>query len=169
MDLFTQIVPQFLKTLRNLDGWLDAATEFAAHKKFEPDVLLQQRLAPDQYALVRQIQSACDSAKFAAARLSGKEAPSHPDTETTVAELRRRIVDVAGWLEGLRPADFAGAEERRVSLPWMQGKWIHGSDYAVQFAIPNFYFHVVTAYSILRNSGVELGKRAFIGGMPMND
>jgi hypothetical protein len=169
MDLFTQTVAQFLKTLRNLDGWLAAATEFAEAKKFEPDVLLQLRLAPDQYALVRQVQSACDSAKLAAARLSGKEAPTHPDTETTMAELRRRIVDVAGWLEGLRAADFVGAEERRLSLPWMQGKWTTGADYAVQFAIPNFYFHVVTAYSILRHNGVELGKRAYIGSLPMND
>ena len=169
MDMFTQSVPQFLKTLRNLDGWLDAATTHATQKKFEPDVLLQQRLAPDQYALVRQVQSACDSAKFAAARLTGKEAPSHPDTETTMVELRKRIVDVAGWLEGFRPADFEGADERRVSLPWMQGKWTAGADYLVQFAIPNFYFHVITAYAILRHNGVDLGKRAFIGGLPMND
>ena len=169
MDLFTQTVPQFLKTLRNLDRWLEAGTVLATQKKFEPDVLLQQRLAPDQYALVRQVQSACDAAKFAAARVTGKEPPAHPDTETTMVELRKRIVDVAGWLEGLRPADFVGAEERRVSLPFMQGKWAHGSDYLVQFAIPNFYFHVVTAYSILRHNGVELGKITFIGGLTLND
>jgi uncharacterized protein len=169
MDLFTLTVPQFLKTLRNLDRWLEAANELAAQKKFEPDVLLQQRLAPDQFALVRQVQSACDSAKLAAARLTGKDAPVHPDTETTMVELRKRIADVAGWLEGLRPADFVGADERRVSLGFMQGKWAFGSDYLVQFAIPNFYFHIVTAYSILRHNGVALGKLAYIGGLTLND
>jgi hypothetical protein len=169
MDPFTQTVPQFLKMLRNLDAWLEAANAHAAQKKFDPDVLLQSRLAPDQFALARQIQSACDTAKFAAARLTGKDAPAHPDTETTIPELRKRIVDVAGWLEGLRPADFDGAEDRRVSMQWMQGKWCPATDYLVQFALPNFYFHVVTAYSILRHNGVDLGKRAYIGGLPLND
>lgn len=167
MDLYTQSVPQFAKTLRNLDAWLDAATANAAQRKFEPDVLAGQRLAPDQYALARQIQSACDTAKLTAARLTGKEAPSHPDTETTMAELRKRIADVVAWLETVRPDDFKGVEDRRVSLPFMQGKSSSAEDYLVQFGIPNFYFHVVTAYAILRHNGVALGKIPFIGSLPM--
>jgi uncharacterized protein len=169
MDLYTQTVPQFMKTLRNLDAWLEAATAYAGQRKFEPDVLVSQRLAPDQFALARQVQSACDAAKLTTVRMTGKEAPSHPDTETTVAELRARIAAVVGWLETVRPDDFAGVAERRVSLPFMQGKWCSAPDYLVQFGLPNFYFHVVTAYSILRHNGVPLGKIPYIGSLPLKD
>jgi len=169
MDLYTPSVPQLAKMLRNLDTWLDSAVQYAEAKSFDPEVLLGLRLAPDQYPLSRQIQSACDAAKLGAARVAGKDAPVHPDTETTLAQLKARIHDVLGYLEGFGPADFVDAHMRRISLPWMQGKWVAAPDYLFQFAIPNFYFHLVTAYSILRHSGVELGKRPYIGHMPMQD
>jgi hypothetical protein len=161
-------VTQFTKMLRNLDKWLDAGAAYAKKKNFEPDVLVHARLAPDQYSLVRQVQSACDSAKFTAAFLSGKQAPPHADTEKTIEELHARIRTCTSHLETLKAADFAGADERHVSPKWMEGKWVRGDEYLAQVGIPNFYFHVATAYAILRHNGVELGKRDYIGSLPMN-
>lgn len=171
MDAFahqaTTTVAQMLRMLRTLDRWLDRAGEHATARKFDVDVLAGARLAPDQYALARQVQSACDAAKFTAARLSGKEAPTHPDTETTVAQLRERATAVAGWLEGFAEADFAGSGERKLTLGWMRGKSMLGSDYLAQFAVPNFYFHLNMAYAILRHNGVDLGKLDYLGGVSM--
>ncbi len=156
-------ISQFSRMLKNLDQWLQTATAYAQKKGFEPDVLAQARLAPDQYALAQQIQSACDSAKFAAAYLSGQKAPSHPDTEKTIAELQARAQTVVKYLDGFKESDFAGAEERSVSPAWMQGHSVRGDVYINRIAVPNFYFHVTTAYAILRHNGVEVGKRDFIG------
>jgi hypothetical protein len=164
-----QTIAQFAKMLNNLDRWLQSGSDFAQKKKFEPDVLAHSRLAPDQYELVRQVQSACDAAKYAAAYLSGQKAPSHPDTEKTIADLRARIRTCVAYLGGLKPSEYAGAEDRRVAPPWLQGKWMRGADYLAQVAIPNFYFHVTTAYAILRHNGVDLGKMDFIGSMPVHD
>jgi hypothetical protein len=163
------VIQEFGKMLRNLDGWLDKAVAHAKAKSFDPDVLVHARLAPDMYSLDRQVQSACDSAKFSAAYLTGKEAPKHPDTEKTVDELRKRIATCLGYLETVREADFAGAEERRVAPAWLQGKWLTGEDYLLHAAIPNFMFHVTTAYDILRHNGVPVGKMDFIGSMPLRD
>jgi hypothetical protein len=162
-------IAQMVKNLRNLDRWLERATQHAAARKFDVDVLLASRLAPDQFPLVRQIQSACDTAKLTAARLAGIDAPSHPDTETTLVQLRERIANVASWLEGLGAAAFDGASERKISTGWMRGKAMSASDYLFQFAQPNFFFHLVTAYSILRHNGVELGKMDYIGGATLVD
>lgn len=159
-------VTQFAKMLDNLAQWLDKGVAFAGEKQFEPDVLARGRLAPDQYELARQVQSACDQAKYAAAYLSGQKPPSHPDTETTVAELRARIATCLAWVRGVGAPAFAGAVERRVAPPWLGGKSMRAADYLEQIAIPNFYFHVTTAYAILRHNGVPLGKMDFIGGLP---
>jgi hypothetical protein len=164
-----ETITQFAKMLRNVDAWLEKATGFAAQKKFEPDVLAHARLAPDQYDLVRQVQAACDAAKFAAAYLSGQTAPSHPDTEQTIAQLRARIATCVQYLESVKAAAYAGATDRRVSPPWLEGRWFRGADYLAQLAIPNFYFHVTTTYAILRHNGVELGKMDYIGTMPIHD
>ena len=169
MSFIQQSVSQFLLVLRNMDGWLEKATAYATQKSFEPDNFVNLRLAPDQFTLTRQIQSACDTAKFTAARLAGKEAPSHPDTEKTLAELRERVNKCTSYLESLGAADFAGAEERRISAQWMQGKWLSGADYLVRFGIPNFYFHVTTTYAILRHNGVDVGKRDFLGPVDLKD
>jgi hypothetical protein len=167
MNIYDLTVPQLQKTLHNLDSWIGTAIKHAEAKKFPIENLIHARLAPDQFTLVRQIQTACDNAKFVAGRLSGKEWPSHPDTETTLPELRVRIAAVQSYLEGFKAEDFAGAEDRKISLPWMEGKWMPGHEYVTQFALPNFYFHVVTAYAILRHNGVSLGKQDYIGGVPM--
>jgi hypothetical protein len=166
MDAFGTI-GQFGKMLKNLDRWLEAGVGFAQKKGFDADVLAGSRLAPDQYELVRQVQSACDAAKYAAAYLSGQKAPSHPDTERTMAELRARIQTCVKYLESVKAAEYAGAAERRVAPPWLEGKWFRADDYLAQVAVPNFYFHVTTAYEILRHNGVELGKRDFIGELPI--
>jgi hypothetical protein len=149
--------------LKNLDQWLEKGTEYAKAKSFDPDVLAAARLAPDQYALVQQVQSACDAAKYAAAYLSGQKAPSHPDTEKTVGELRARIEKCVAYLATFKSADFTGAEDRRVAPPWMEGNSVRGDQYLTRLSIPNFYFHVTSAYAILRHNGVSLGKADFIG------
>jgi hypothetical protein len=162
-------IAQFAKMLENLDRWLEAAIAFAEKKKFEPDVLVHARLAPDQYALDRQVQSACDAAKYAAAYLAGHKAPSHPDTEKTIAELRARIRTCVAYVRSVKPSEYAEAADRKVSPAWLQGKWFRGADYMTEIAVPNFHFHVVTAYAILRHNGVELGKMDYIGSMPVRD
>jgi uncharacterized protein len=167
MQLYDLTVPQTIKMLKNVDHWLGAAIAFADKKKFDVGNLFKARLAPDQFALDRQVQTICDNAKFIAGRLTGKEWPAHPDTETTFDQLRARIAAVISYLETFKAEDFAGAEDRKISLPWMEGKWMRGDEYVAQFALANFYFHVTTAYAILRHNGVELGKREFIGGVPM--
>ena len=159
----------FAKTLRNLEQWMEKASAYAKAKAFEVDVLAQARLAPDQFSFVRQVQSACDQAKYAAAYLSGKPAPSHPDTEQTFAELRQRIEKCVGFLESVRAKDLAGADERKVAPPWLGGKWLRGDDYLVQVALPNFFFHATMAYAILRHNGVDLGKMDYIGSMPVRE
>ena len=162
-------VPQYTKMLNHLDHWLQKATDHAKTKKFEVDTLVLARLAPDQYSLDRQIQSACDTAKFCAAYLGGKTAPVHPDTEKTVAELRARIRSCMSFLETVSPAELSGAEDRKVAPKWLEGKWMKGDQYLLQVSMPNFYFHVTTAYAILRHNGVDLGKADFIGAMPTRD
>jgi hypothetical protein len=167
MNAYDLTVSQLIKMLKNVDNWLEAAIKHAETKKFDVNSLMKARLAPDQFSFDRQLQTACDSAKFVAGRLTGKEWPAHPDTETTFDQLRSRIAAVVTYLETFKPEDFAGAEDRKIALPWMEGKWMRGDEYVVQFALPNFYFHTVTAYAILRHNGVELGKRDFLGGVPM--
>src|SRR5215831_1532010 len=120
MDAYTSIT-QFAKMLENLDRWLAAGVSFAESKKFDPDVLAQSRLAPDQYELVRQVQSGCDQAKYAAAYLSGQKAPSHPDTEKTIGDLRSRIRTCVTYLRSIESSAYAGAADRRVAPPWLNG------------------------------------------------
>lgn len=169
MPLYDATVPQTLKMLQNLSQWLDKAAAHAEAKGFDVSVLLGSRLAPDQYPLLKQIQGACDAAKFAAARVAGKEPPKHPDTEQTWDEIRARIDSVVDYLQGFKPEDFAGADDRIVPLPFLPGKGAKAGSYLNEMALPNFYFHVVTAYAILRHNGVEVGKRDFIGSIELVD
>ena len=159
----------FAKMLRNLDRWLDKATAHAEAKKFEVDVLAPARLAPDQYSFVRQVQAACDQAKFAAGYLANRKPPAHPDTEQTIAEIRQRIQACLGFLDAVPEKEFSGSEDRQVAPQWLGGKWLRGDDYVANVAVPNFLFHVTTAYAILRHNGVELGKMDFIGDLPIRE
>jgi hypothetical protein len=156
-----------IQMLGNIGKWLDKAEAYATEKKFKVDDLLVARLAPDQHSLTRQIQSACDSAKSNAGRLSGTEIPSHADTEKTVPELRERLAKTIAYLESIKESAWQGADDRQISQVWMGGKHALGRDYARQFATPNFHFHVVTTYAILRHNGVPLGKMAYIGGLEL--
>jgi len=160
---------QFTKMLQNLSSCLDKAAAFADAKKFDVGVLLQARLAPDQFALMRQVQIACDTAKNGVARLTGKDAPSYDDTETTIAEAKARIEKTIAFLQTVSAKDFEGAAERRVAQPRWKGKSLSGHEFAVQHMIPNFFFHATTAYAILRHNGVELGKADYLGPMPFKD
>lgn len=162
------VVTQFSKMLGNLQAILEKAAAHAQHKKFDMDVLLHARLSPDQFNLIRQVQVACDTAKLAAARLAGKEqdVPAHADNETTLAELAARLRSVVAYLEGFTAQDFADAAQRRITQPRWEGKSLSGEEFLIQHAIPNLYFHVTTAYAILRHNGVEIGKRDFLGALP---
>lgn len=166
MNLYDATIPIFTKMLSNVEGWLDKACACAAQKKFEPEVFLTIRLAPDMYSFVKQIQAACDTAKFAAAKMTGKEPPSHPDTEKTVEDLRARLATVKKYLETFTPKDFEGCEDRPCSHQWMGGKAMRAGDYLDHFVLPNFYFHLTAAYSILRGNGVDVGKMSFLGSLP---
>jgi len=118
---------------------------------------------------MKQIQAACDSAKFCAARTANKEAPKHPDDEKTLEEIRARLRSVREYLSGFRESDFEGADSRIVPLGFMPGKGLSAADYVTEMAAPNFYFHLGMAYAILRNAGVNLGKRHFIGNLSLRD
>jgi hypothetical protein len=158
-----EIFGQMKKTLGQLDKWLESARAFATKKSFDPQVLLGLRLAPDQFPLARQVQITCDTAKVAAARLTGKDAPAQPDTEQSLEELQARVRSVIAYLETLSAADFADAGSRSITQPRWEGKVMTGADYFLEHALPNFFFHASHTYAILRHNGVELGKRDFLG------
>lgn len=164
--IYELTVTQFIKTLKQLDTFLDKAAGFADSKKFDVEVLLQSRLAPDQFNFIRQVQIACDTAKLGASRLTGKAAPSHDDSEKTLAEVRARIQSTVTYLESFSEADYKNAAETTVTQPRWEGKTLTGNQYVVHHMIPNLYFHVTTAYSILRHNGVDVGKKDFLGAMP---
>jgi hypothetical protein len=161
--MYIQTFAQMKKQLGQLDKWLGVAAEYAGSKSFDPNVLTGMRLAPDMFPLARQVQICCDSAKLAASYLSGKAAESQPDTETTLDDLRARVQSVVRYLDGFTADDFNGAAARVVSQPRWKGEWMTGQDYLLQHGLPNFFFHLTTAYAILRHAGVGIGKRDFLG------
>jgi hypothetical protein len=158
---------QFKKQLGQMEKWLDAATAFAQAKSFEPSVFLGLRLAPDQFPFSRQVQATCDVAKLAASRLTGKDAPPHPDTEQTIDELRARVRSVIAYLDGFSEKDFEGAADRSVTQSRWEGKTMSGADYFLEHGLPNFYFHLTHTYAILRHNGVNLGKRDYLGALSL--
>lgn len=164
---YLNTIEQFSKTLGNLENILDKVSGYADAKKFDPAVVLNARLAPDQFHFIRQVQIACDTAKLCAARLAGKDAPVHEDKEATLAELKSRIASVRAYLATFTEKDFAGAGERRISQPRWEGKSLSGIEYLTQHATPNLYFHVTTAYAILRHNGLDVGKKDYLGPLPL--
>lgn len=164
--LYEITVPQFTKMLHNLSHIIDKAVQNSTERKFDIDVLLNSRLAPDQFNFIRQVQIACDTAKLYASRMTGKEAPVNEDNEKTLPEVKARIEQTIGYLNTFKAEDFKGAEERKISQPRWEGKYLTGFEFATQHAIPNMYFHVTTAYAILRHSGVAVGKKDYLGEMP---
>lgn len=164
--LYELTVPQFIKGLTQLNNFFDKASLYAETKKFDVEVLLSSRLAPDQFNFVRQIQIACDTAKLGVSRLTTKDAPAHDDSEKTLADLRTRIQSTIAYLEKFSEADFAEAESRHISQPRWEGQYLTGKEYVLHHMLPNFYFHITTAYAILRANGVDVGKKDYLGKMP---
>jgi hypothetical protein len=167
MSIYNATVPQYAKILRQLDTWLVKATEHAATLDFDPNPFVACRLAPNQFHLARQIQAACDTAKFAVSRLTAGTPPSHEDTETTIDELRARVAATVEYIESVDEAAFEGAGDRDIALPFAKGMATKGGEYLNAFALPNFYFHVSHTFAILRHNGVAVGKRDFLGGLNM--
>jgi hypothetical protein len=161
-------IRQFARTLKNLDAVLSKAEVYATQRGFDVNNLLSARLAPDMLPFVAQIRIACDNAKMAAANLSGKPAPKHEDTEKTFEELHGRIGKALAFVDSLSESDFAAiAPDKPIKLAYPPNKGLRAQDYVLARQIPNFYFHVVTAYDILRQSGVELGKSDYLGELPL--
>jgi uncharacterized protein len=161
--MYFQVIGQFKKQLGQLDKWLETATKYAEQKKFDPQVWLTTRLAPDQFAFARQVQVVCDTAKLGASRVGGKEAPKHDDSEKTIEELRVRIKSTIDFLNAFTAADFEQAAKREITQPRWEGKKMTGANYFVEHVVPNFYFHLTTVYALLRSNGVDIGKRDYLG------
>jgi uncharacterized protein len=156
--------PRFANTLRNLSAILDKAQAHCEARKIDPAALTQARLFPDMFPLTRQVQIACDTAKGAVARLAGVEVPKHEDTEQTFADLKARIAKTLDFIQSVGAAKIDGSENREIVLKMRAGEVKFGGlQYLLGHAWPNFYFHVTTAYNILRHNGVELGKKDYIG------
>jgi uncharacterized protein len=165
--MYHAIFGEMKKLLGQLDKCLEAAGTHAQSKSFDPNLFLGFRLAPDQFALARQVQTACDTAKLASSRLAGKEAPKHEDNEKTLDDLRARIKWTVTYLDGFSAKDFEGAAARVVTQPRWEGKVMSGGDYFLEHALPNFFFHLTTAYAILRHNGVPVGKRDYLGALSL--
>jgi uncharacterized protein len=164
--LYDQTVPPFTKTLGSLLSILDKAAAHADAKKFDVGVLLTSRLAPDQFHLIKQVQIVCDTAKLCTSRLTGKDAPVHEDKEQTLSDVKKRIQDVMTYLRSFSAKDFNEAASRTITQPRWEGKTLTATDYVLHHAVPNFYFHVTTAYAILRHNGVDIGKKDYLGELP---
>lgn len=162
-----QLVLQMKKTLGQLDTWLEKAATHAKEKSFDSSVYLVSRLAPDQRPLSFQVQTTCDTLKLGAARLAGKDAPSHADTETKLEELQARVRSVIGYIDGYKEQDFAASATRLITQPRWEGKVMTGSDYLLEHVVPNFFFHASHTYAILRHNGVNVGKKDYLGALTM--
>ncbi len=164
ISMYQASVPVYIRMLTNLAAVLEKGAAHAEAKKIDPSVLIGSRLYPDMFPLSRQVQIATDNAKGPAARLAGVDVPKYEDNEKTFPELRGRIEKTIEFLRTLKPEQIDGSEERTITLQ-LRGntQTFNGLPYLLNFAMPNFYFHVTTAYDILRHNGVELGKSDYLG------
>jgi len=164
LSMYEASVPRFVNILGNLSNILDKALVHTDAKKLDPVALSAFRLFPDMLPMTKQVQIACDTAKGAAARLAGIEIPSFEDNETTLADLKARIAKTLAFLQSLTPAQIDGSEDKVIVIKRGDKETRYsGMQYLLGHALPNFYFHVTTAYNILRHNGVELGKRDYLG------
>ncbi|MCB9736459.1 MAG: DUF1993 domain-containing protein [Deltaproteobacteria bacterium] len=168
-SMYDLTVPLFRHMLGNLQGWLDKAKAEAERKGYPVDNLVTARLAPDQYDLRKQVQAACDTAKFTVARVTGTPPPVHADTEQTFPELAARVASALAFVESVPESAFEGAEERVVPLPFRPGKGAVGRSYVRDLQLPNFFFHLNHVYAILRHNGVPLGKSDVITRVDLVD
>jgi len=164
LSMYQASVPLFTRMLTNLAAILTKAETHAAAREIDPAVFLGSRLFPDMLPLTRQVQLAADFAKNTTARLAGVEIVKFADEETSLPELQQRIAKTLDHVKGFKPAQIDGSEDREITLPIGGDSWtFKGQDFLLHFGLPNFYFHVTTAYDILRHLGVEVGKRDFLG------
>lgn len=165
ISVYETTIPPMIRFFENLSKILDKAVQQAKERDIPLSELLESRIAPDMFPFPRQIQIASDVAKLAAARLTGGEAPSFPDTETTFPELQARIKKTIDYIKSVPAEKFEGAEDRTVTLKFPDGTEMSfpGRVFLNNFVLPNFYFHVTTAYDLLRHKGIEIGKRDFLG------
>ncbi len=166
LSVYEISVQQFILTLSNLKNILQKSQTLALARRFDFEVLLNTRLFPDMFPLGKQIQTACDAAKFCAHRLSQIDAPTFSDSEGNLDDYFKRIDGTIAYLKSLGPEDFEEFEKKKIRFSWNPQQELQGKDYLIQFAVPNFYFHITTAYNILRHCGVELGKADYLG--PIN-
>jgi hypothetical protein len=165
ISMYTASIPVFKQILNALSDILDKAEAHAAEKKIEPNALLQARLFPDMFPFTRQVQIAADFAKSVSARLASVDVPAYEDNEQSFADLRARIAKTVAFVDGLKPAQIEGSEEREIVLRpgTPKEQKFTGEAYLLNYGLPQFFFHVTAAYSILRHNGVEIGKRDYMG------
>ena len=164
LSMYQASAPVFVRMLENLSAILAKGAAHAEAKKIDPAVFINARIAPDMFPLSRQVQIASDAAKGCVARLAGAEVPSWPDTESTFSELQERVAKTIAFVKGFSAAQVDGSEDRTVTLKMRnQDATFRGQDYLLKLALPNFFFHVTTAYDILRHNGVEVGKPDYLG------
>ena len=168
-DLYTVTVPVCTKMLGGLKGVLTKAEAYAKEHDISEETFLNDALAPDMFPLKKQVQVACDNAKGAIVRLAGKENVVMEDTEATFADLKKRIDATLAFIGGVTKKDFEGAEDKQVTLPYFPGKYMTGAEYALEYVVPNFLFHVTVAYAIVRKNGVSVGKADYINTLPLKD
>lgn len=164
---YDMTVPIFTKSLASLTHLLTKGQEYAVEKGINEETMLNNRIAPDMLPLVRQVQIATDNAKSCVARLCGVEAPVMEDTETTVAELQSRIANTITFIESLTPTQFEGAHDRKVFVKYFPDTHFLGYNYLTEYALPNYFFHLVTAYDLLRAMGAPIGKADYIGSLKL--
>ena len=165
LSMYQASIPQLEKMLTNLSNILKKGEEFAKVKNIDESVLINARLAPDMFPLAKQVQIACDQVKNGMARLAGVELPAFDDNETTFAQLQERIAKTITFAKSITPAQLDGSETKEIRFSIKEWKFeFVGEQYLLTWIIPNFYFHVTTAYNILRHNGVEIGKADYLGG-----
>lgn len=169
ISMYHVTVPEFKRSLLALQAILVKAEAFVAEKKITDSVLLGAYLASDQFPLVKQVQIACDNAKGTAGRLAGVEIPKMEDNEASLKELEARIDKTIAFLDTLKPEQFEGSDERDIPVYFMPGKVLTGLEYLNTLGLANFYFHLTTAYSILRHNGMNIGKADFMGQVEFHD
>jgi hypothetical protein len=165
--MFDIVVPETIKLLGCMSGYFEKAAAHAKARNYDVNTLLAARLAPDQFALGKQVSMACLLAEESLSKLAGKATPKHEADEGNVASLRKRIDATIANLKTLTRDDFNGWEERQCEMFFAPGQFMIGSEYLTQFALPDFYFHLMTVYSILRHNGVEVGKGDYLGTINM--
>jgi hypothetical protein len=162
--MYQASVPTFILMLNNLSAILEKAAAHAAVKKVDPAVLINSRLYPDMFPLSRQVQIATDNAKGSVARLAGLEPPKYEDNEATFSELIARIRKTTDYLATFKPEQIDGSEDKTITLKFRDSsRTFVGMPYLLNYVLPNIYFHIATAYGILRHNGVEIGKQDFLG------